>query len=105
MKLVFQMMVRWATCQELAENKDDIERLAQHYWDLEKSATPVALLLPWFPSRAKKVQRNSTRALFTLFYKYVILRRKAPVPSSDSIDTLIAYGDTDEAIVGVSPSY
>lgn len=98
--LVFQMTVRMATCQELAENKDDIERLTQHYWDLEKSATPVALLLPWFPSRAKKAQKNSTRALFTLLYKYVDLRRKAPVPSSDPIDTLIAYGDNNEAIVG-----
>jgi len=98
------MTVRLATCQELAENKDDIERLTQHYWDLEKSATPMALLLPWFPSRAKKAQKNSTRALFTLLYKYVDLRRKAPVPSSDPIDTLIAYGDTNEAIVGVIPS-
>ena len=101
MKLVFQMTVRMAACRELAENKDDIERLTQHYWDLEKSATPVALLMPWFPGRAKKAQRNSTRALFTLIYKYVDLRRKASLPSSDAIDTLIAYGDNNEAIVGV----
>ena len=99
------MTVRVTTCQELAENKDDIERLTQHYWDLEKSATPVVLLLPWFPSRAKKAQRISSRALFTLLYKYVDLRRKAPVPSSNSIDTLIAYGDTNEAIVAVSCNF
>ena len=104
MKLVFQMMVRMATCQELAENKDDIERLSQHYRALEKSATPMALLLSWFPSQAKKAQENFTRALFTLLYKYVDLRRRAPIPSNDAIDILIACGDTNEAILGVSPS-
>ena len=104
MQLPFQMTVRMATCQELAENRNDIDQLMQHYQDLDKSTTPVTLLLPWLPSRAKKTRKQATRALFTLLHKYVDLRRKAAAPSNDPIDILIAHGDTDEMIVGVSLS-
>lgn len=98
------MTARIATCQELTKNKNDIDQLIQHYRDLDKSTTPVNVLLPWFPSQAKKTQEQATRALFTLVHKYVDLRRKAAAPSNDPIDILIAHGDTDETIVGVSLS-
>lgn len=104
MKLAVQMMVRMATCQELAKNQDNIKHLKQHYQDIDESATPVNVLLPWFPSQARKTQEKATRALFTLLEKYVDLRREAAIPSSDPIDTLIAHSDTDELIVGMSLS-
>lgn len=104
MKLAVQMTVRMATCQELAKNQDDIKHVMRHFQDIDESATPVNVLLPWLPSQARKSRENATRALFTLLQKYVDLRRKAAVPSSDPIDTLIAHGDTDESIVGVSLS-
>lgn len=100
--LAVQMTVRMATCEELAKNQEDIKHLMQHYQDIDESATPVNVLLPWFPSQARKAQGKATRALFTLLQKYVDLRRKAAVPSSDPIDTLMAHGDTDESIVGAS---
>ncbi|GLB42457.1 putative cytochrome P450 [Lyophyllum shimeji] len=99
-ELVFQMNVRLATCRELAEDKKAVAKLGRHYWELEKAASPVALLLPWFPSRAKKDQEAATMNLFQLIAGYVELRRKAPHPNSDAIDVLIANGDSTEAIVG-----
>lgn len=101
-QLVFQMTVRMATCKELAEDPDSIDRLAKHYWDLEKSATPVHLLLPWFPGTAKRQNKTSTTNLYNLINSYVQLRRNSPVPSMDAIDLLIAHGDTDTTIIGVS---
>jgi len=99
-ELVFQMTVRLATCRELSEDKEAISQLARHYWDLEKSATPVSLLFPWFPGQAKKAKKEATQKLYNLIAGYVDIRRKAPEPTSDAIDVLIAAGDSNESIVG-----
>ncbi|KAF8156012.1 cytochrome P450 [Crassisporium funariophilum] len=98
--LVFQMTVRMATCRELSEDQEAIDRLTQHYWDLEKAATPVALLLPWFPGPAKKAKEKATMDLYLLISSYVDLRRKASTPSMDPIDILIQNGYNNETIIG-----
>ena len=99
---MFQLTVRVATCKELSEDKEAVNRLAEHYWNLEKSATAVAILLPWFPSSAKKLKKQSTMALYTTILSYVHLRRKASVPSTDPIDFFISEGASDHDIVEVS---
>ncbi|PPR06515.1 hypothetical protein CVT24_002629 [Panaeolus cyanescens] len=98
--LVFQMTVRMATCRELAEDLDAIKELQQLYWTLEKSSTPQALLLPWFPSRSKRNKEKATKALFVKLYGIVEMRRNASVPSSDAIDVMISHGHSTESIVG-----
>ncbi|GLB42444.1 putative cytochrome P450 [Lyophyllum shimeji] len=97
--LVFQMTVRMATCRDLASDKEALDKLQHDYWVLEKSATPTALLLPWFPSKAKKDKETSTRNLFTQLYGYVEQRRAAEVPSADAIDLLIAEGLGNHEII------
>ncbi|KAF7974039.1 hypothetical protein HWV62_13571 [Athelia sp. TMB] len=94
-----QMTVRMASCSELATNYDDLQRMNEMYWKLEKSATPVGLLLPWLPSRARRDKKEATRGLFDLISHYITLRRNAAVPSSDAFDFLIAEGEKDEKIV------
>jgi hypothetical protein len=64
----------------------------EHYWVIEKSATPTALLLPWFPSPAQRAKKASTKVLFGTLQHYIEKRKKAPVPSSDAIDILLAEG-------------
>lgn len=96
------MTIRMATCKELAEDRKSIDKLMEYYSVLEKSATPVSLLLPWFPGPAKKARERATTALFTLLFKFVMLRREAPAPSMDAIDVLIGQGHEDQSIVGVS---
>ncbi|PPQ70347.1 hypothetical protein CVT25_000127 [Psilocybe cyanescens] len=98
--LVFQMTIRMATCRELAEDRKAMNDLAKHYWTLEKSATPVSLLLPWFPGPSKRAKERSTVALYNLFNSFVELRRNATVPSTDPIDLLVAQGDSNETIIG-----
>ncbi|KAF7984627.1 hypothetical protein HWV62_12849 [Athelia sp. TMB] len=97
--LVFQMTVRMASCSELSTNYDDLQRMNELYWKLEKSATPVGLLLPWLPSQARRDKKEATRGLFDLISHYITLRRNAEVPSSDAFDFLIAEGEKDEEIV------
>ncbi|EIN08261.1 cytochrome P450 [Punctularia strigosozonata HHB-11173 SS5] len=93
------MTVRMATCRELSENKEEVKRLGQLYNIMERSATPTALLLPWFPSRAKKTKQQATTDLYMKFNDYIDMRRKA-VPSSDAFDVLIAEGCDNATIIG-----
>ncbi|KAF9010098.1 cytochrome P450 [Cyathus striatus] len=97
--LVFQMTVRMASCDELATNYEDMHLLQRHYWDLEKSAMPVALLLPWFPGPAKKKKEAATTGLYTTLKKYVDMRKTAETPSSDAIDVLLYKGDAEHEII------
>jgi sterol 14-demethylase len=99
--IVFQMTVRMATCKELASDPRMIQKMNDLYWKLEKSATPVGLLLPWFPGTAKKNKEQATRGLYDMLSHYVDIRRKAEVPNSDAIDLLIADGLDDPSIIGV----
>ncbi|KAJ3502212.1 hypothetical protein NLJ89_g8989 [Agrocybe chaxingu] len=98
--LVFQMTVRMASCAELAQDMEVLNEVQKLYWTLEKSATPTALLLPWFPSPAKKAKEAATKELFMKLYGFVELRRNAEVPSSDAIDVLLGQGLSTQEIVG-----
>ena len=91
-----------ATCVELSNDLKAIEEIQALYWTLEKSATPTALLLPWFPGPAKKRKEQATKDLYIKLQDYVELRRNAVVPSSDAIDVLLEQGLTTAKIVGVS---
>ena len=104
-QLVFQMTARMATCRELAEDKQAIQVLRKHYFDMQQNYTPVSILLPWFPGPAKKLNTKATLELYFLMKKYVTMRRETKIPSSDSIDILIANGESDEVIISVSALY
>jgi cytochrome P450 len=97
--LVFQMTIRMSTCHDLARDLPAMERLGKHYWTLEKSATPTALLLPWFPSPSSKTKKQATTDVYLFILKYVQDQRKAGADTNDPIDILIRNGDTDNDIV------
>ena len=62
------------TCRELPDHRA-IARITKHYWDIEKSVTPVAVLLPWSRGPAKKAEAKAMIELYTLFGSYVGLHR------------------------------
>lgn len=99
---VFQMTVRMATCRELSEDRAAVDRLFDLYWKLEKAATPISILLPWFPGKARKDKKQANTDLYMMLSGYVDTRRSAEEPTSDAIDVLIAQGEDNPAIVGVS---
>ena len=78
-------------------------RLANLYWIVEKSATPVKLLLPWFPGSAKKENARCTKELYEMLNGYVEERRNAPEGlGSDAIDVLISEKVLNPDIIDVS---
>ena len=96
------MTVRMASCAELAADFKTVEEIQGLYEQLEKAATPTAMLFPWFPGPAKKRKERVSKALFTKLQNYVELRKNAAVPSSDSIDVLLGQGVPTSEIIEVS---
>ena len=91
-----------ATCRSLTENGTDLKKIGELFLTLQTSATPTSLLLPWLPSRARRTGKEATTELFTMLYSYVEARRTAEL-TSDTVDFLIAEGETSKDIVEVSP--
>jgi cytochrome P450 len=96
------MTARMTTCHDLTKNEADLKKIEEQFMTLIASSTPASLLLPWFPSPARKKGKHANTNLYTIFYTYVEIRRHAE-PTSDAIDVLIAEGETTQNIVGVSP--
>ena len=92
-----------ATCHDLVKNEADLKKISELFLTFQTSSTPTSLLLPWFPSPARKAGKEATTELFTMLYTYVETRRDAEL-TSDAIDVLIAEGETTQNIVGVSPA-
>jgi hypothetical protein len=100
------MIVRIASCRDLSEDKEAVTRLGKHYLIIEKNATPVTILFPWFSGSTKKAKQKATMALYTTLLSYVAARRKSPTPPDmDPIDFFISQGISDDTIVGVRPPY
>jgi len=95
------MTAHMAACRDLAKNDADLKRIGEQFMALQTSATPISLLLPWFPSPARKMGKAATKELYTLLHTYVENRRKAE-PTNDAIDVLIADGERTQSIVEVS---
>ena len=96
------MTVRMTSCDELATDFKAVEEIQELYWQLEKSATPTTLLLPWFPGPAKKRKDRVTKELYMKLHHYVGLRMNATVPSPSAIDVLLGQGVPTAEIVAVS---
>jgi hypothetical protein len=102
LQLVFIMNARMTTCHDLTKNEADLKKISELFATLQNSATPVSLLLPWFPSSARKTGRQASTDMYTIIRTYVENRRHAE-PTSDAIDMLIADGGTTQTIIEASP--
>lgn len=94
------MTARLATCRAISEDKAAVDKIAALFMKLQKSATPTSLLLPWFPSSARRTNKQATAELYTMIAGYVDEQRER-TPSSDAIDILISEGFENSVIVAV----
>ena len=97
------MTTRVLGCSDLTKNEADLKKIGELFMTIQTSTTPASLLLPWFPSPARKTMKQATTELFIMFSTYVEARRHAE-PRSDAIDILIVDGETTQSIVRVSPT-
>ena len=95
------MTARMTTCRDLTKNGADLRKIKESFMTIHTNSTPVSCLLPWFPGPARKSVNRATTELYSMLLNYVEARRHAE-PTSDAIDVLIADGETDQSIAGVS---
>ena len=95
------MTARMSTCRDLTKSGTDLKKIKELFMTINNNSTPVSCLMPWFPGPARKSIDRATTELFVTLRTYVEARRRAE-PTSDAIDVLIADGDTDQRITGVS---
>lgn len=96
------MTVRMTGCREIAEDSDAVQRLRDLYWAVEKGSTPVSVLFPWLPSRARKAKREATMGLYMMIVQHIITRRAEKREENDAMQHLMDEGDSDAQIVEVS---
>lgn len=97
--VVFHMIARVSTCDDLAKNDADLRRIEELFMTHQTSTTAASLLFRWFPSPSMRARKEATTELYTMLYTYVETRRHA-APTSDLIDVLIAEGEDTQKIVG-----
>ena len=90
------------TCHDLTKNEADLKKLGELFQTLQTSSTPTSLILPWFPSSARRIRKQASTEMFIVLASYVEARRNEKL-TNDAIDVLIADGETTQNIVGVSP--
>jgi len=95
------MTIRVTTCKELAEDKTAVQNMIQCFADIDRGASPIAVMFPWFPSGARKAKETGTMGLYTLLTRFVEQRRSSRIPSTDPIDILLGQGLSTDSIVGV----
>jgi hypothetical protein len=101
--IVIQLTVRMGSCHELADDPKAVARLSHLLDVVEENSTPASLLLPWFPSPARRARNAALHDLSAMMGSYVEMRRTASVRTSETIDFLLDAGCNPESITQVSP--
>jgi sterol 14-demethylase len=90
-------------CDELADNPAAISQLRQLFDRLDHSTTPLAILLPWFPSPALLRKYFATKKIFSIISDAVRIRENGGmVKRVDTLQILMELGESRTLVVGVS---
>ncbi|KAJ7473528.1 cytochrome P450 [Mycena latifolia] len=99
--IVFQLTVRMSSCHELAEDRKAVARMEELLYATEKHSTAASLLLPWFPSSAKRSRQRASDELRAIIGSYVEERRVAMVPTNDPVDYIFGTGCEPQSVIDI----
>ncbi|ELU37407.1 cytochrome P450 [Rhizoctonia solani AG-1 IA] len=97
---VFQLTIRTAGAREIADSVEKCKELEKLYWKVEKGSTPMALLLPWLPSKARNEKVNSTGEIYAMFDQIIKDRQREGRREEDALQIFIDQGDSTIDIIG-----
>ncbi|KAG6916292.1 hypothetical protein DXG01_007533 [Tephrocybe rancida] len=83
----------------LADDLEATTLFQQDFSTLETTSSPVTLLLPWLPTRARKNEQMVNEKLRATLRTYVEKRKAATTPHPDAIDLLLSKDLTGERIL------
>ncbi|TDL20336.1 cytochrome P450 [Rickenella mellea] len=92
--MVFQLTIRAMSCHEVADDIDVVSKVTQLYWNIEEGSTASSVLLPWLPSKARTLKKESTKELYLLFKAVCEDRYNSDEVHSDALQVLIDEGDS-----------
>ena len=96
------LTVRAGSSWALAENPESVKRIAQLYWNIEHAAIPSAVLLPWIPSKARKMRTDALKELYDIIKADVDDRLATGRKDNDAVQLLLDHGDGLNKVVEVS---
>ena len=103
--MVFQLTIRAGSCREIADDPAAVKRLTELYWLVERGSTATSILLPWFPSRARKQKNDATVELYMILKKHIDDRKETGRTETDAMQVLLDMGDGVNDIVQVCFSF
>jgi hypothetical protein len=100
-KIVYQLTMRMVGCEDIADDPELLDKTLRLYETIEKSATPAAIIFPWFPSPAIIKRTIAGGRLFMIIKKIVEKRKTTGKRGNDPLQYLIDQGDSVTRIVEV----
>ncbi|TDL20334.1 cytochrome P450 [Rickenella mellea] len=94
LRMVAQLTIRAMSCNEITDDDDLVSKVTELYWNIEEGSTASSVLLPWFPSKARNLKKESTAQLYLLLKEVYEARFNGDKVHSDTLQVLIDEGDS-----------
>nr|BAL05100.1 cytochrome P450 [Phanerodontia chrysosporium] len=98
--LLFQTTVRCLGSHELADDGATVARLLSLYDTLDRSTTPLSVLLPWLPSPSMLAKLRASKQVYDIVDGAIRARVASGVSRDDTLQILLDHGDEKMVIVG-----
>ena len=99
--MVFQLTTRTLAFREIADSPELVAKVAELYWLAEKGSTATSVLLPWFPSPARRLRLAASTEMYTLCKKIYDERVAEGKEVDDAVQILMQEGDDFGKIIQV----
>jgi hypothetical protein len=100
-EVVYQLTMRTVACDDIADSPELLARTLQLYTTIDGSATPTAIMFPWFPSPAVIKRTIAGGRLYMIINKIVNERKTTGARGEDPLQFLIDEGDSMTEIIEV----
>ncbi|KAG8743136.1 hypothetical protein FRC10_000353 [Ceratobasidium sp. 414] len=97
--IVFQLTIRAAACREIADSVENCKQMEKLYWLVEKGSTPTTVLMPWLPSKARKLKTKATTEIYNWFDNIIKARQAEGRREEDALQVLMDMGDSTADII------
>lgn len=103
--IVYQLTMRTVACDDIADSPELLAQTLKLYETIDGSATPTAIMFPWFPSPAVVKRTIAGGRLYMIINNIVKERKSTGIKGEDPLQFLIDEGDSMTRIIEVRPSF
>ncbi|KAG9124093.1 hypothetical protein FRC07_012865 [Ceratobasidium sp. 392] len=97
--IIFQTTIRTIGCREISDSIEQCKKLEKLYQHTEQGSTAASLLLPWFPSEARKRKTAATTEIYVWLDSIIKARQNENRREDDALQVLLDSGETTPTIV------